>query len=72
MSALSKSARADIRDSGLTIAGYIRHHMGGDSWHGDRCGCPDDRCIGYHHDGPYDCGCLPVCIDLALEARATS
>ncbi|MEC4854623.1 hypothetical protein R2325_02450 [Mycobacteroides chelonae] len=73
MSALSRSARADIKDSGLTIAAYVRHHMGGDGgWHGDRCGCPDDRCIGFHHDSPYDCGCLPVCIDMVHEAIATA
>lgn len=25
---------------------------------GDRCGCPDDRCIGYHHYEDADCWCL--------------
>ena len=22
------------------------------------CDCPDDRCIGFHHDRPGDCHCL--------------
>lgn len=69
MSTMSKAARADIKDSGLTIAAYVRHHMGGDTWHGDRCGCPDDRCIGHHHDGLDDCGCLPVLIGEVHAAR---
>lgn len=72
MSALSRSARAEIRESGLTIVGYVRHHMGGDTWCGDRCGCSDNRCIGYHHDGSDDCGCLPVLIGMALAARPTT
>lgn len=25
---------------------------------GDACGCPDDRCIGYHHDVGEPCRCV--------------
>lgn len=29
------------------------------TWTGDTCGCPDDRCIGYHHDADVDeCPCV--------------
>ena len=66
MSTLTREARQTIRDCGLTIAGYIRTWWPDGVWHGDRCGCTDDRCIGYHHDPGEDCGCLPVCIEQAF------
>ena len=72
MTALTRQARETIKSDlrGLTIAGYTRHFFGDAKWLGDRCGCPDDRCIGYHHegDGESDCGCLPVCLDEYAEA----
>lgn len=71
MSALSRTARTEIRDSGLTIVGYVRYHMGGETWCGDRCGCTDNRCVGHHHDDPDDCGCLPILIGMALADRPT-
>jgi hypothetical protein len=57
---LTATARETIRDRGVTIAGYVRHWSPDGVWRGDVCGCPDDRCIGYHHDDGEDCGCLPV------------
>ncbi|MDQ6524343.1 hypothetical protein RB608_12060 [Nocardioides sp. LHD-245] len=66
MSTLSRTARDRIKydwRDGLTIVGYIRYHSGSDTWRGDRCGCPDDRCIGYHHDEHEECGCLDPSID---------
>lgn len=65
MSALSTLARGEIRAHGITIAAYIRYWegpAGNGKWRGDSCGCPDDRCIGYHHDPQDECGCLPVTI----------
>lgn len=65
---LSPVARSIIQDYGLTIVEYVRKAGGwtdGD-WHGDRCGCSDDRCIGFHHDENDDCGCLPVLVEQAL------
>jgi hypothetical protein len=38
----------------------IHAHCPPDHWHGDACGCTDDRCIGFHHDPDEPCGCLPV------------
>jgi hypothetical protein len=64
---LSKQARSTIKASGITIAAYTRHWFADGKWYGDRCGCPDDRCIGFHHADEGDCGCLPVTLD---EARA--
>lgn len=59
--ALGAAARAELRDAGIPIASYARWLSGGEpTWHGDTCGCPDDRCIGYHHGVKEECGCLPV------------
>jgi hypothetical protein len=65
---LTPVARSIIQNYGLTIVEYVRKAGGwtdGD-WHGDRCGCSDDRCIGFHHDENDDCGCLPALIEQAL------
>lgn len=46
-----------------TVEEYIAYEFpGSDTWRGDSCGCTDDRCTGYHHDGP-ECGCLDVQLD---------
>lgn len=58
---LSPRARNVIRwwfGGPVTIAGYVRYWFEDGVWRGDSCGCPDDRCIGYHHDRPEDCHCL--------------
>lgn len=68
MVALAPAARDEIKataalaDAGVrvTIAGYIRHCFTDGKWHGDSCGCPDDRCRGYHHDEHAECGCFEV------------
>lgn len=61
---LSPRARDVIRASGRTIASYVR--AGGyfdGEWHGDYCGCRDNRCIGYHHDGGDYCHCLDAWLE---------
>jgi hypothetical protein len=67
-SRLSPVARSTIVDHGITIVEYVRKAGRWDDgdWHGDRCGCTDDRCIGFHHDENEDCGCLPVLLEEAL------
>ncbi len=58
---LSHRARDVIRwwfGGPVTIAGYVRYWFDDGVWRGDSCGCPDDRCIGHHHDQPDDCHCL--------------
>ena len=72
MTALTREARQQIRDAGLTIGAFARSigwagNVAG-RWFGDVCGCSDDRCVGYHHDAHDDCGCLPVELE---RARAT-
>jgi hypothetical protein len=72
MTALSYQARGAIKDEGVTIAGYVRHWFTDGKWHGDSCGCPDDRCIGFHHGGPHDCGCLAVTLGEYVRAVRTA
>jgi hypothetical protein len=57
---LNEYAKAGLRGAGVPQAEWARRHFTDGRWHGDACGCPDDRCIGYHHDGDGDCGCLPA------------
>lgn len=69
MAKLTQTARDTIKGSGLTIVGYTRHFFGDAGWLGDRCGCDDDRCIGYHHYDESDCQCLPVLLDEYAAGR---
>jgi hypothetical protein len=70
MSALNATAKAELRAAGVSQAAWARHCFSVNAkWIGDACGCPDDRCIGYHHDGPDDCGCLPVLLAQLAETR---
>jgi hypothetical protein len=62
---LSRQARQLIKSEGwlipgVTIAGYVRYWSADGVWRGDACGCPDDRCIGFHHDEQAACGCVDV------------
>lgn len=61
MTALNSTAKATLKAAGVTQAEWARaNYMQSGKWSGDACGCPDDRCVGFHHDGPDDCGCLPT------------
>lgn len=65
MTQLNYEAREALRLAGLTSTAWAKRHgykSAGD-WRGDECGCPDDRCIGYHHDASEECGCLPALIE---------
>lgn len=70
--ALSKAAREEIKLwPDVTIAAFIRHYSPDGIWHGDSCGCPDDRCKdGYHHEPNEECHCLPVAIGEVQRALA--
>jgi hypothetical protein len=73
MTALTKQAREAIQSwpwGRVTIAGYTRHFFPDGKWHGDRCGCVDDRCIGFHHIDESDCQCLPVWLDDYVKASS--
>lgn len=67
---LNETARTVIADAGVTVTAYMRAqgYMDG-VWGGDACGCPDDRCIGFHHGSEGECGCLRVLLD-EMNARA--
>lgn len=71
MATLGRYARRVIGERGVTVADYLTHVYGPNhngEWHGDRCGCPDDRCgDGYHHAlGEENCRCLPAVLDQML------
>jgi hypothetical protein len=63
VTALNAAAKAALRDAGVTQADWAREHFADGRWHGDTCGCPDDRCVGYHHYEDEVCGCLPALLD---------
>lgn len=65
---LTPGARSEIQWAGLSVADYIRSFDADGQWSGDRCGCPDDRCRGYHHDVTEDCGCLAALIRERVSA----
>jgi hypothetical protein len=69
MTALNAQARDTLKWAGFSQTAWIRRHFGDTArvWLGDACGCPDDRCIGHHHDEQDDCDCLR-----ALLAEVTS
>ncbi|MEN3122840.1 hypothetical protein [Janibacter sp. LM] len=68
---LSIQARLRIVDRGLTLQEYVHYFSGWTTWHGDTCGCPDDRCRGFHHDEDETwCGCLTACLDDVVRHRA--
>jgi hypothetical protein len=59
MAALNATAKAALRDAGVSQAAWARaNHSADGNWNGDACGCPDDRCINHHHDAGEECGCL--------------
>lgn len=56
---MNQEALHALQDAGLSEVEWAKLNGYADGvWGGDACGCPDDRCIGFHHDGPDDCGCL--------------
>lgn len=69
MSRLNAAARDQLHNAGMSLAAWAREHFTGGRWHGDTCGCPDDRCIGYHHDSSDDCGCLSALLARPSQRR---
>lgn len=66
---LTAEAKDTLREYGVTQAAWLRLHPGG-----DRCGCPDDRCIGFHHgeEDPDACDLRWWIEDDLREGRITS
>ena len=82
MTALNTAAKVMLREAGISQAGWARQwfpcnavpgdrrtEIGRPVWFGDACGCPDDRCIGYHHDAGEDCGCIVALLAQELRRR---
>lgn len=69
MTRLSFDAREQLEAAGISQSAWAREHFADATWHGDKCGCPDDRCVGHHHDADEDCGCLPALIELWWRGR---
>lgn len=84
MTDLSPAALRELEAAGITQADWIaaggwydveidddgvRRVARDGQWHGDSCGCRDDRCIGHHHEAGEECGCLPVLIVDYLKNR---
>lgn len=63
MSNLGPAAREELDAAGITPAAWARVHFTDGRWHGDVCGCPDDRCTGRHHDHDEPCRCLTALIN---------
>jgi hypothetical protein len=80
MSSMSRATIDALRAEGITrrkyvahIAAWLTYDTPDPEWHGDRCGCPDDRCIGFHHGPDEECGCLAVFVaEIHDAARAAS
>ena len=62
MTQLNTAARDELGAAGISQSAWTRAHFADGRWRGDACGCPDDRCIGRHHDADEPCGCLAVLI----------
>lgn len=68
MGSISRDALREVRWAGLTRAAFVGFASADGVWYGDRCGCFDDRCAGYHHVEGERCQCLQPCIDQVLES----
>lgn len=68
---LSDEACGTITAHGVAPRDYVLHYeQAGTTWTGDKCGCLDSRCIGYHHEVGQSCPCLPVLIqDVQAASR---
>ncbi|WGP08110.1 hypothetical protein [Brevibacterium oceani] len=62
MPKLNEEARQHLEVAEISVAAWARRHSGSSAWSGDKCGCPDGRCIGYHHEVSEPCQCLPTLI----------
>lgn len=58
MARLNADARHAIERAAITPTQYAARFWDDATWGGDACGCPDDRCAGYHHEANESCGCL--------------
>lgn len=69
MVTLNAPARETLKFAGISRAQWIKAHGNKGTWTGDRCGCSDDRCIGFHHDELDECECLPAMIETHFKEQ---
>lgn len=70
MARLNDEARSTLASDDVTPRQWTLYHQpDGGAWGGDSCGCPDDRCIGHHHEADEPCGCLRVLLPEYLADR---
>lgn len=67
---LNETAKATLREAGISPAAWARMHFTDGKWYGDACGCTDDRCIGHHHDAGDDCRCLPAMLETRSDGES--
>ena len=60
---LTAEAKNELRSCNITELAWARQFFADGKWHGDKCGCPDDRCGGYHHEENEDCRCISALIE---------
>lgn len=72
MSRLGAAAKEQIHGAGLTLAAWSRAHFTDGRWHGDVCGCPDDRCVGNHHGADDRCHCLDALIAEGVNQKGSA
>lgn len=61
--ALSEKAIETFARNGVTPEEYAAKVWTDGLWHGDSCGCTDDRCNGKHHAEGAHCNCLDAQMD---------
>ena len=70
MTRFSLAAKATLDAHGVSQAEWARRNgYQPGQWGGDSCGCPDDRCAGYHHDEDEECGCLPALLAMTAPGQ---
>ena len=68
---LNEEAQQFLDGRGISVREWAMRWQNGDTeWHGDACGCPDDRCIGHHHGADEPCGCIRSLVRDYLDEKS--
>ncbi|GIG27291.1 MULTISPECIES: hypothetical protein [Cellulomonas] len=67
---LNATAVALLEAIGVSVRDFALYYWADGVWHGDTCGCPDDRCAGHHHaEGVECCECFSAEYDDLKERQ---
>lgn len=70
MTKLNATARQILENHGISAKQWaVIQGWPDGTWHGDACGCNDDRCIGFHHDKSQECGCIWALLEIHGGSR---